>query len=172
MVASVGPLRSGTFGRCGPSWRSMRSFNSVAFAAVAILAGTALPLQAAINVQLRGLLGTPIRASLASFLVGTALLAIFAVFGRAPMPGLADIGRAPLWVWTGGILGAAFIISSIVVVPRLGSAYTFALVVAGQMIASIAIDRIGLFGTPQTPLSLARLAGAALLVGGVLLIRR
>ncbi|MBD5654315.1 MAG: DMT family transporter, partial [Candidatus Eremiobacteraeota bacterium] len=82
------------------------------------------------------------------------------------------LARAPWWAWTGGLLGAYFIFSTIVVVPRLGAAFAFALIVAGQMAASIAIDQFGLFGLPQTTASPARLAGAALLVAGVLLVRK
>lgn len=150
----------------------MRFFQYIALGVVAVVAGIGLPVQAAVNVQLRGLLGNPIRASLGSFVVGTILLGVLAVAGREPLPALGALARAPWWIWTGGVLGAFYIICSIVVVPRLGSAYTFALVVAGQMLASIAIDRIGLFGVPQTPLSPTRLIGAALLVAGVLLVRK
>lgn len=150
----------------------MRLVSSIALAAFALLAGIGLPLQAAVNVRLRDVLGNPLRASLGSFAIGTVLLLAAALIVRAPLPALATVERAPWWVWTGGALGAFFVLGTIVIVPRLGSAVTFALVVAGQMMASIVIDRYGLFGIPQTPLSPARLLGAALLVGGVLLVRK
>jgi transporter family-2 protein len=91
------------------------------------------------------------------------------------MLGYAAIGAlapAPWWAWTGGALGAYHIFSTIVVVPLLGAAFAFALIVGGQTIASIAIDQFGVFGLARTPTSPARLAGAALLVAGVVLIRR
>ncbi|GAC1311929.1 MAG: hypothetical protein NVS2B3_18060 [Vulcanimicrobiaceae bacterium] len=150
----------------------VRNLNSIAFAAFAVVAGVALPFQAAVNGQLRTLLGNPIRASFVSFAVGIALLIALALATRDPMPALAAVTGAPWWIWLGGILGAFYIVASIVVVPRLGSAFTFALVVAGQMAASLAIDRFGLFGVPPAAFSLQRLAGAALLVGGVLLVRK
>ena len=150
----------------------MRDLNSVLLAAFAVLAGVALPIQAALNARVRIVVGNPIRASLASFAVGIVLLAALAFTAREPLPGLATLARAPWWIWFGGALGAFYIVGSIVVLPRLGSAFTFALVVAGQMAASLAIDRFGLFGVPQTSFSLQRLAGAALLVGGVLLVRK
>jgi FixJ family two-component response regulator len=46
-----------------------------------------------------------------------------------------------------------------------------ALVVAGQMIAGIAMDHFGVFGLAQHPVSISRLAGIALIIGGVLLIK-
>ena len=149
----------------------MRLFSTSALAVFALLAGVGLPLQAAINVRLRELLGNPLRASLGSFAVGSILLFVATLAIRQPFPAMGTIVRAPWWLWTGGIVGAFYILGTIVVVPRLGSAFTFALIVAGQMAMSIVIDRFGLFGVPQSPFSLTRLAGAALLVGGVLLVR-
>jgi bacterial/archaeal transporter family-2 protein len=56
-------------------------------------------------------------------------------------------------------------------VPRLGAAATLALIVVGQMLASLAFDQFGLLGLPQQSASLTRLAGAAFLILGVALIR-
>jgi len=56
-------------------------------------------------------------------------------------------------------------------VPRLGAATTLALVVVGQMVGSLLLDQFGLFGTPQHPVSVIRIAGAACLILGVVLIR-
>jgi transporter family-2 protein len=39
------------------------------------------------------------------------------------------------------------------------------------MVGSLLFDHYGLFGIPQHPIDLTRLAGAALLVAGVVLIR-
>lgn len=150
----------------------LQTFGWALVALLAVGAGSGLPLQAAVNVQLRQAIGSPVRASLASFIVGTALLFALSLASREPWPAVATLTRAPWWVWTGGLLGAVFIFSTIVVVPRLGAAFAFALIVAGQMTASIAIDQFGLFGVQQASVSPGRLAGAALLVCGVVLIRK
>jgi transporter family-2 protein len=136
------------------------------------LAGAALPVQAGINVHLRGIFGNPVRASFVQFTVGALFLLALTLFARDPWPALNALARGPAWAWTGGILGALYVVSVIVLVPRLGSAVTFALIVAGQMGISLAIDQFGLFGLPRSPLSLARIGGGALLVAGVILIRR
>jgi uncharacterized membrane protein YdcZ (DUF606 family) len=68
--------------------------------------------------------------------------------------------------------GAIFIIAGIVLIPHLGAATFIALLVTGQMITAMAFDHFGLFGLAQRSADLPRLLGAALLVAGVILVRR
>ena len=46
-----------------------------------------------------------------------------------------------------------------------------ALLVTGQMLASLTLDHFGLLGVPVQPATLVRMAGAAFLILGVVLIR-
>jgi transporter family-2 protein len=72
----------------------------------------------------------------------------------------------------GGIFGVIFIATAIFMIPRLGAATVLALIVVGQMLGSLAFDHFGLFGIPQYPVTLIRLAGAVLVVVlGAILIR-
>ena len=66
---------------------------------------------------------------------------------------------------------AIFIALAIFLIPKLGAATFIALLVAGQMLCSLAFDHFGLLGIPVHPASLVRLAGAAFLILGVVLIR-
>ena len=76
------------------------------------------------------------------------------------------------WIsWTGGIFGAIYIAGSILMLPRLGAATVVALIVVGQMVGSLAFDHFGLLGVPEQPVSLVRIAGAAFLILGVVLVR-
>ncbi len=85
---------------------------------------------------------------------------------------MSRFSSAPWHIWIGGILGAIYVVATVVVAPRVGVAVLFSLVVAGQMAASILIDRSGWLGFEVRPLSLGRLAGGALIIAGVFLIRR
>jgi transporter family-2 protein len=118
------------------------------------------------------LLGSPVAAGLISFLIGTAGLAAVALLTRAPLP----LGRAwaatTLWQWSGGLLGAAYVLAVIVLAPKLGAATLVAAVVAGQMITSLVLDQYGMVGFPVHPMTLVRLLGAALVIAGVILIQR
>jgi transporter family-2 protein len=73
--------------------------------------------------------------------------------------------------WTAGLLGAFYVSSVIILVPRIGAALTFSLVVAGQLGFSLLMDHYGMFGMGSHPVNFLRLAGLGLIVFGVLLIR-
>ncbi len=140
--------------------------------AVALVAGSCLSIQAAVNSELGRHAGRPEWAALISFVVGVVGLGAWVGALRLPAPALASLARAPAWAWAGGVLGAIYVSAVVLLTPRLGVAATLGLAVAGQLGAALALDRFGLLGLSQRPLSASRLVGAALLVAGVVLIRR
>lgn len=135
------------------------------------LAGAATALQAPINARMMTAVGSPVNAAFMSFLVGTVALGILALSLQA-RPDMTAAKALPVWAWFGGLCGAIFVVAATWGVPRLGVATTITLMVAGQLILSLALDHFGAFGVPQQPLNLTRIAGVALVVGGVLLVRR
>ncbi len=144
----------------------------IAFLLLALLAGAMLPVQTGVNLQLRGLLGHALTAALISFVVGAAGLAAAAGAVRAPLTLGGAWARGEWWHWCGGLLGAVYIVATIVLAPRLGAATLVAALVAGQMIASLAIDHYGWVGFAEHAINPLRLFGAALIVGGVVLVQR
>jgi bacterial/archaeal transporter family-2 protein len=141
-----------------------------AYLLFALLAGAMLPIQFGINAQLAEWVGGSVRAAFVSFVVGAvALLAAVLVTAREGWPDRA--GSAPWWVWIGGLLGAFYVLGSIVTAPKLGAATLVALILAGQAIASLAVDHFGWVGFPEHPITPLRVAGVLLLAGGVALVR-
>jgi len=140
--------------------------------ALAIAAGVSFVMQQAVNADLRASLGSAAWAGFVSYLGGTLCMLILAVVLRDAYPAGAAVVRTNWWAWTGGIFGALYIGISILLVPRIGTASFVALLVTGQMLASAILDHYGLLGVPRHALALPRLAGAAFLVAGVVLIRR
>jgi transporter family-2 protein len=138
----------------------------------AAAAGAGVVLQQAINSHLRFGLGSAAWAGLASFVVGTVCMLAFVLATRDPVPAAGALARLPLWAWSGGVLGAIFIAASILLVPKLGAATLIACIVAGQMIAAVLFDQFGLLGLAQRSIDAPRLIGMAMLIGGVILIRR
>jgi transporter family-2 protein len=133
-------------------------------------AGGLVALQAPINSMLGKAAGTFAAASI-SFVVGTvALVGITLVTGqRADLSAVGDLN----WYYlTGGLLGAAYVTTVLVSVRTLGAGGVTAATIAGQLSASVAIDRLGILGLEEKPLSVGRVAGVALLAAGVFLIVR
>lgn len=140
--------------------------------ALAAVAGGSLVVQQALNSNLRSALGSAAWSGFMSYLFGLVCMAVFVVALRDPVPAGALAARIPWWAWCGGVFGAIFIALGILLVPVIGAATFFALLIAGQMFASIAFDHFGWLGLAQRPLDLTKVAGALLLVAGVVLIRR
>jgi transporter family-2 protein len=55
--------------------------------------------------------------------------------------------------------------------PNLGPGLTFALLVAGQMIVSVALEHFNMLVAEPHPISLLRILGILLIVGGVIMVR-
>jgi transporter family-2 protein len=155
----------------------MTILSFLVFALLGILAGASLATQAAVNAELGKTLSSPSAAAFVSYLGGTIVmglvLAIGGGTGLTSVPlGTSVLGRVPWWAWTGGFLGSVYVMISISLVPRLGSATVLSLFVLGQMVASVTFDNFALLGLQQRPADLGRMIGAGLVVLGVLLMRR
>ena len=136
---------------------------------VALAAGVVLPVQFGVNSQLRTFVGGPLAAAI-SFVVGAVALGVAALVVQRSLPG--SVASAPWWAWTGGLLGALFVLASIILTPRLGAATTIGLILTGQVLASIVIDHFGLIRVPVHEASFPRIIGALLIVAGVVMVQR
>jgi bacterial/archaeal transporter family-2 protein len=139
--------------------------------ALALGAGVSVAVQQVLNGALRTALGSPAWAGFVSYLVGllTMIVVLFALGER--LPSWKAVADTPWWAWSGGVFGGVFILLMILLLPSLGAATLIALVVAGQMAIAITLDHFGAFGLASHPVSLSRLAGVALLIAGVVLIK-
>ncbi|NNE68082.1 MAG: DMT family transporter [Pyrinomonadaceae bacterium] len=142
------------------------------FVVLALLAGMMMPAQAAINNRLAGFLENPVLAAFVSFVIGTIALFIYILIAGIPLGNLASLKQATFVSWTGGVLGAFFVASAVILVPRLGVALTFSLIIAGQMAITLVLDHYGFLGVPVREVSVLRLVGIAMIISGVVLIRR
>lgn len=142
-----------------------------AYLLLAFVIGCAIPLQSAINAQLKGHLDqSTLLAAFVSFAVGTAALAVMALASGQRMGALAGVGQARAWQLTGGLMGALFVFGTTLLAPAIGTARMIALIIAGQVIVSLLMDRGGWLDLPVRELTFTRVAGAVLVVAGVFLV--
>jgi transporter family-2 protein len=135
------------------------------------LVGAGLTIQVGMNATVRAAIGSPTLAAVVNFVVGlAALVAVAIASGARWTPGSA--AAVPAWAWFGGLLGAAYVAATTVLGPRLGAAAFLALTLAGQLAAALVVDQLGAIGFPQSPVTPAKVLGAALLIAGAILIVR
>jgi transporter family-2 protein len=157
-------------GKCA-FWLEKTAVATWGYLLFAVAAGAMLPVQFGINAQLAHWLESPLRAALVSFAVGTlGLLAVTLPLLRG-WPAASRLADAPWWLWVGGLMGAFYVVGSIVAAPRLGAVTLVALILAGQAVASLVVDHFGWVGFAEHPISPGRLLGVALVAAGVALVR-
>lgn len=136
-----------------------------------VASGLLQAVQTPTNAMLLRPLGSAINAAWVSFAVGLVALTVLAVALQA-RPDFGQVRALPWYAWIGGLYGAVFIASTAFAAPRLGVASTITLLVLGQLVGSVAIDHFGGFGLAPRPVTWERLLGVALVLGGVVLVRR
>jgi len=144
---------------------------TLALLLVGVVAGASAVVQQVVIAGLRASIGSASWAVLISYIGGTIGTALVVLAMREPMIGLQTMAKTPLLFWFAGLFGVVYIFLAILLIPKLGSATTIAVLIAGQLIASVVFDHFGLFGLPQHPVDIQRVAGAVALLAGVMLIR-
>lgn len=135
------------------------------------IAGAMVAMQAPTNAILAKAGGSPVLAALISFIVGTAaLLAIW--IGSGNRPGTAAFSGLPWYAWIGGLYGAVFVGVAAYAAPKIGIASLITIGIAGQIAMALALDHFGALGLTREPINFGRVAGAALVMAGVVLVRR
>lgn len=137
---------------------------------ITLFAGTMLAIQPSTNAVLARTSGSVILAALISFTVGTVILA--ALWLAADRTSPASLRSVPAWAWFGGAYGVIYVAASAYAVPRLGLAVMLTIAIASQLAAALLIDHYGWLGLARTPVNPTRLLGVALVIGGVVLVRR
>jgi transporter family-2 protein len=122
------------------------------------------------NGALRKALENPWLASTISFLPIVAfLMVLFFCFPR-PLPTAQGLSTMPWWAPLGGLIGAFAVIAGLLYVDKIGAGPFAGLTITANIFMSLVIDHFGLFGMDVHRLNIARISGAALMVGGIALI--
>ena len=136
---------------------------------IAFAAGVALASQAAVNAQLaKAMSGEPIIAALVSFCVGSVALLIIAWLKTDLWGNLANLPSQPWWKLIGGLMGALFVFTTVLLAPKLGITTMLFFVIIGQLVAASVIDHFGLIGMPLREMSGAKLIGLFVVACGLL----
>ena len=138
---------------------------AVALAVIAGLAGS-------VQVAVMGRFGSRIGVLEAlTFATCVQLLLSFTILlvARFGTGGLGGAFRAPPWMWLGGVMGLTVVFTITFAQPRIGAAATIGILIAGQLVMGVAIDRFGMFGVDPIALTWPRVLGIGLLATGAAL---
>ncbi|GAB2486045.1 DMT family transporter [Promicromonospora xylanilytica] len=138
--------------------------SALALALLPLLAGIGSAWQQAVNGHVRAAAGDVLAATFVNFVVGTVVLAT-ALGVSVLVEGLPD-GAFPTdpLLYTGGLIGIAFIALSAAIVHRIGVLLLSLGMIAGQIVTALVLDAL----TPgATPPGVATFVGAALTLVGV-----
>jgi bacterial/archaeal transporter family-2 protein len=139
---------------------------------IAVVLSIAAGLAGSVQVAVMGRFGerVGILEALAFAAVGTALItAVALLLVRHSFDGYAAAARQPPWLWIGSLMGAIVVFAITFAGPRLGTAATIGLLIAGQLVMGVVIDQFGLFGLDRIVLHWPRLIGIVLLGAGAAL---
>ncbi|HEX2803875.1 MAG TPA: DMT family transporter [Sphingomicrobium sp.] len=135
------------------------------------IAGAMVAIQAPTNALLAKAGGSPVLAALISFIVGT--IGLFVVWlGSGNRPGTAAFDGLPWYAWIGGLYGAIFVAVAAYAAPKIGVASLITIGIGGQIAMALILDHVGAMGLDREPINFGRVAGAALVIAGVVLVRR
>lgn len=135
-----------------------------------VVAGVLTTVQSGANAALSKALGQPV---LVAFAVVAANLAVY--LASIPVLGISwpaqeRFAQAPWWAWISGVFGGLYVLAAVLFAERLGAALFTGLVVTAGIVTSIALDHFGLVGFERHAAGVGRIAGGALMIGGLILV--
>ena len=137
-----------------------------------IMAGVAMTVQSGINSQLRVAINHPTLAAFISFVTGTVALGIMLLFSKQAFPALQHYAATDWYKFTGGLLGVFVVMVVLLSVQEIGASNMFVLVVAGQLFTALLMDHFGVLGMRENPISLQKIIGIVLVIGGAYLVNK
>lgn len=139
------------------------------FSLFAMLIGSGLACQTAINARLRGFVDSPFFASMVSFSVGTLFLCALLLVTGQPIGFDSQLLHQPVWIWFGGLLGVIGLTTNILIFPYLGGVQTAIMPLLGQILMGLLIDHFGWFFAHEHTFTWLRAMGAGLVLAGILI---
>ncbi len=133
---------------------------------VGIVAGTYLPMNGRFGEQV----GSPLLATAVFFVVGAVTAAtLWVVLGDGATWTRLSRGAAPFFLL--GVVSFAIIFCATFFIPRMGAGAYFVCLVAGQVLAGLALSHFGLFAPERLPITPLKAIGAIAVIAGVICIR-
>ncbi len=134
---------------------------------LAFLGGISFAIQGPVNAAM-GKRTNSFFALFVSFGGGTVILSVLTIcFGQGDLRGIVNMNPLLLFF---GICGLFGVVTSIIIMPKVGAALTFITNMFGQILMGVIVDLFGLAGNTATPVSAGRLISLLFLAVGTVFI--
>jgi bacterial/archaeal transporter family-2 protein len=133
--------------------------------ALTLTAGLAGSVQAAVMGELGERVGIAPALAFSVLISMICALATLLAWERS-FGGVREALHEPAWLWLGGVMSVFIVLAITVAAPRIGVTATIGLVIAGNLAMAVVIDRWGLLGQDEIPISWQRVVGLVLLAAG------
>lgn len=143
----------------------------VLYGLFAAVCGGLFAVQPVVNNEISRQAGGPIWAALISIAISLVTISAVALTGVAGSLPVGKLLGLPLWVVLGGVIGAVVVFGSVWLTPIIGGAAFFAWLIAGQLAGALVLDHVGFLGLAETPITLWRVLGVLMAVGGAVLVK-
>lgn len=140
------------------------------FLLLALAMGAIISIYVPMISQTAKILGSVPMANVPFFAIALISSVVITLSTGSRFADLSKISTIPPLLLTAGIMSACMILGTSFLVPRIGIGALFVLLVSGQVLASMIFGYLGMFGVPPSPLTLGKIAGAAMVIGGVWLV--
>lgn len=137
--------------------------------ALMLIIGFVLTLHLAMNAQVGVIVKNPRMGNAIFWTIGgiTAIIIGLSGWDATVFEKLKDV---PVWLLSAGVMGAALVFGIAWVMPQIGAGPAFVLMIAAQIITAMIFSHYGILGSPVQPISLLKILGVILLIGGASLI--
>ncbi len=137
-----------------------------------IVAGCLQALGNSMNAQLRGKLVNPWLAATVSFLPIVFVFATLFFIMPTPLPTLDTLGKMPWYAPLGGVAGAVAVFGGLAFIDKVGAGPFNGLTLTANILTSLAMDALGLFGLQASGFKPLPWLGGLLMAVGVIFIAR
>ena len=134
----------------------------------------AVATQTAINGYLGVAAGSPIKASVISFVVGIILLAIICIVLRVKNgkpESKEEPAKNPWWMWIGGILGGLYVLANVYLSRIIGTGMTVVVLLVGSTTGGVLVDHFGIFESPKKAVNRQKILGVLIMTLGAAAIK-
>ncbi|MFC4652011.1 DMT family transporter [Lactococcus nasutitermitis] len=137
----------------------------------AVIVGGLSAIQQAINGHLGTLLHNPSQASFVSFFLGFLAIFLVALIVDRRLPKFSELKKAKVWNGFGGILGALFVLTTVLAVPQIGAGLTIMMALIGQIVGSMLVQQFGWWRSLRYNIQRFQVIGVLVMLLGIVFIK-